>query len=387
MEEFIVEAPRSRVSINFETANSIFIKHLHETITSITEIDIGFNSRIYSVQANTGNQHILKLCGFISEKLKTENEVACLRLLKSKTTIPVPTVFHFNSSSDEIGAEYIIMEKIRGTSLSTLWDNMSLNDKKNIIEQLVDIIVKMKSLTFPKIGCFAFQGNEIIIGACIEHIEGPFGNYVEFISQQFERQVAKLESWQHLQSMHDLIPKLKIFIKEVVSQYDGLEGMQFVMTHGDLDVQNIIVENNIITGIIDFEFSGSYPEAEEWVTSFFTQNELEDDKVALTEISILSKLFYSGLEKNNVATPRTIPKYNKYRALYTAKEDIAPWYLRELKVTQQEDAKSRIEHVRANIENVLNTLFFIFFIFFLVCLVYDHLNLFKVMAFSNNSNH
>jgi hypothetical protein len=51
-------------------------------------------------------------------KLKLESEVATLRLLKERTTIPVPEVFAWDSSDDNpVGVRYILMSRAEGRIL------------------------------------------------------------------------------------------------------------------------------------------------------------------------------------------------------------------------------------------------------------------------------
>jgi aminoglycoside phosphotransferase len=39
---------------------------------------------------------------------------------------------------------------------------------------------------------------------------------------------------------------------------------RFVLTHGDLTPRNILVQDDVITGIVDWEYSGFYPEYAEY---------------------------------------------------------------------------------------------------------------------------
>ena len=46
-------------------------------------------------------------------RLKTESEVATMRYLRERTSIPVPTVYHYDSNPyNRLGGEYILMSKV-----------------------------------------------------------------------------------------------------------------------------------------------------------------------------------------------------------------------------------------------------------------------------------
>ncbi|CAI7631491.1 unnamed protein product [Penicillium glandicola] len=78
-------------------------------------------------------------------------------------------VYAWSSSTEEIGAEYILMEKSRGVELSKLWDDMPGPDKFRIVQQLVGFEKALVSTPFPMHGSLYYakdlpkvQSNQII---------------------------------------------------------------------------------------------------------------------------------------------------------------------------------------------------------------------------------
>ena len=50
-------------------------------------------------------------------RLKTESEVATMRYLRERTSVPVPVVYHYDSNPfNRLGGEYILMSKVRVVS-------------------------------------------------------------------------------------------------------------------------------------------------------------------------------------------------------------------------------------------------------------------------------
>lgn len=46
-------------------------------------------------------------------RLKTESEVATMRYLRERTSVPVPVVYHYDSNPfNRLGGEYILMSKV-----------------------------------------------------------------------------------------------------------------------------------------------------------------------------------------------------------------------------------------------------------------------------------
>jgi len=61
---------------------------------------------------------------------KTESEVATLKYLGSNTEIPVATVIAWDSSSkNELGYEWILLEKVPGVGLGQVWRKIPWNEK------------------------------------------------------------------------------------------------------------------------------------------------------------------------------------------------------------------------------------------------------------------
>lgn len=74
------------------------------------------------------------------------------------TTLPVPNVLAWNSeSTNEVGAEYIIMEKVSGVTLAEVWDGLSSLERYNIIERILAMEKELASLEFPAYGALYLQ--------------------------------------------------------------------------------------------------------------------------------------------------------------------------------------------------------------------------------------
>ncbi|KAJ7488568.1 hypothetical protein B0H11DRAFT_2013032 [Mycena galericulata] len=65
------------------------------------------------------------------------SEVATLAFVKHHTSIPVPEVYHVESSAgNPVGARYILMEQILGHPLGTTWYTMSSQQRQQVVTQL-----------------------------------------------------------------------------------------------------------------------------------------------------------------------------------------------------------------------------------------------------------
>lgn len=62
---------------------------------------------------------------------KTASEVATLSYIREHTSVPVPRIIAHSSTADnELGFEWILMEKIPGVSLKSIWGEMDMETKE-----------------------------------------------------------------------------------------------------------------------------------------------------------------------------------------------------------------------------------------------------------------
>jgi hypothetical protein len=68
----------------------------------------------YSVALADGRVVIARIARRFMPRLKTESEVATMEYIRTYTSIPVPTVYFYDSNPyNRLGGEYIIMSKVR----------------------------------------------------------------------------------------------------------------------------------------------------------------------------------------------------------------------------------------------------------------------------------
>ncbi|KAL4062051.1 hypothetical protein V8B97DRAFT_1878318 [Scleroderma yunnanense] len=90
-------------------------------------------------------------------RLKTESEVATMHYLRTKTTIPVPDVYHYDSNQyNRLGGEYIIMSQAPGIPLAQVYHTMSNEELNTLFTNLASIILPVFAQRFSHIGSLYF---------------------------------------------------------------------------------------------------------------------------------------------------------------------------------------------------------------------------------------
>lgn len=92
--------------------------------------------------------------GDIKGTMSMLSEVATLKTLQQRTTIPVPDVFTFETStSNEFGFPYMLMNCVQGQMLSsTAARHVPVQHHPHVARQLADVLFQLQNLTFDRLG-------------------------------------------------------------------------------------------------------------------------------------------------------------------------------------------------------------------------------------------
>ncbi|OJJ43571.1 hypothetical protein ASPZODRAFT_73818 [Penicilliopsis zonata CBS 506.65] len=119
----------------------------------------GFN-KVFLLQARNGREVIARIPTPIAgtPHYTTASEVATMNFLRGVLKLPVPEVLAYSTSSDNpVGAEYILMERVEGESLSSRWLSLTTDEVKDIMTQIADIERKIFEFSFPAYGSLYYK--------------------------------------------------------------------------------------------------------------------------------------------------------------------------------------------------------------------------------------
>ncbi|KAL4896711.1 kinase-like protein [Aspergillus ambiguus] len=86
------------------------------------------------------------------KSLLVASEVATMDFLRSHG-IPVPKIFGYSvTANNSAGTEYIFMDLVRGKNLGNVWYNLTEQERKTIVTNLVRLETRLFSLRFPASG-------------------------------------------------------------------------------------------------------------------------------------------------------------------------------------------------------------------------------------------
>lgn len=143
------------VEFNIEALKGVVTRSVNcQSVVAIQKLAEGGFNRVLLLTMNDGLEVIVKIPYSIAEprRLATESEVATMDFLRSKG-IPVPRVYTWSSTADnEVGTEYIVMEKAAGQPLQERWFNLTAKEQTRLVTSYAKIEQKLFSFPFSSHG-------------------------------------------------------------------------------------------------------------------------------------------------------------------------------------------------------------------------------------------
>lgn len=220
------------------------------------------------------------------------SEALTMRMIKSQTTILVPTVYAFDQSTEnEIGCPYILMDFLQGKSLDRAWFDPECSLAKiervraRSLQTIAATIAQLNRYCYDQGGALIFdEDDETVVGfegakfvdnlAILSHwddvrqgLEEPSeddifckkGTFSDSESALFFMQ--RRRKPEDRRSIHNkgLEISIRYFTQWVRAQLTEQE-KPFVLAHPDFDFQNILVEDDgTVCGIIDWDGVATVP--------------------------------------------------------------------------------------------------------------------------------
>ena len=93
---------------------------------SITFLARGAFNKLYAISTS----YVFRVTLPVEPFYKTASEVATLSYIREHTSVPVPRVIaHSSTANNELGFEWILMERIPGVPLKNVWPEMDMETK------------------------------------------------------------------------------------------------------------------------------------------------------------------------------------------------------------------------------------------------------------------
>ncbi|KAH7359797.1 phosphotransferase enzyme family protein [Pyrenochaeta sp. MPI-SDFR-AT-0127] len=121
----------------------------------IEKLPEGNFNKVFLISMDNGQELVAKLPNPNAGRthFTTASEAATMDYVRNVLGIPAPRVYGWSCSTDNpVGAEYILMERSRGVELGKVWDDMSWEERLEVVRALVGYEKAFVSAKFPMYG-------------------------------------------------------------------------------------------------------------------------------------------------------------------------------------------------------------------------------------------
>jgi hypothetical protein len=215
----------------------------------------------------------------VDEKVKTE--VATMMFLSEKTTIPTPQLIGYGltgNSRHRLGLPFLILTHVPGKPLAVVWKELKTKSKEKIYDQLVDLVLQLRSHPFDRIGSLTLDdsGHWILANRPLTkslaalsrdgipiQLKQSYTTVTDYFADYFthhrRRFIEQPNGAFDLEDAREKYAGLSLF-ESIIPQYVRFNEGPFLLTHGDLHQPNLIVDDNFqILAVLDWEWSCVLP--------------------------------------------------------------------------------------------------------------------------------
>ncbi|CRG83008.1 hypothetical protein PISL3812_00356 [Talaromyces islandicus] len=174
------------------------------------------------------------------------------------TSIKIPAPKHIRDWVDRDRRYFTLTERIQGQTLEQAWPSLSESQRISIADQIVQVRKQLRS-KFTSTSMQTIDQGPCYPGLLFLDIKphGPFHS--------------DLELWDALALAYSNLPQ-PIFDK-LRKGFPNSE--PFVLTHGDLNLGNIMVQDGQVVGILDWEYAAYLPVWYDYISAAFAFTEMD----------------------------------------------------------------------------------------------------------------
>ncbi|KAG0299088.1 hypothetical protein BGZ98_010344 [Dissophora globulifera] len=360
------QGPRMGIYLTFAKAQDLIRFHLPgKQLAELSYFRRGYNNRVYLARCSDGSEYVIRLGGRFWDHKKITNEAQALALARSVLgdIVQVPVFLgtsideakiHTDESARIVPYDYIIMNRLPGVPLDSVWDQLSQDDKKKVVDQVAEIFARLRSIEMTSIGNFINGlNNEPQIGANMESGVGPFLSWGDFVIGNIQQEIKyMLDAAGNFSETKVFLPRLQTLMEKVKSgdlerQFQNQDALPEGVTagrpisflHGDFESRNMLVVGTKITGLHDFEFAGGFPSEQEWCAGFewlfaraedpYDEGEQQKLRDMTHDQKDLLDYFLRTLREKHGMVPYGKGNQEYKVVLYHLQANIAPWWLRD----------------------------------------------------------
>ncbi|KAL9616449.1 MAG: hypothetical protein Q9160_008680 [Pyrenula sp. 1 TL-2023] len=201
------------------------------------------------------------------------NDYMTQQFLRGQPALKIPLIKEMrllSNPTDQI--QFTLMSRAQGVRLNDIWHTLTPTQKSGYTSQLSDVLKQLRRFTAPvpqKVD--GSQLDDVLMGYCARR-QPPTCKKIGHTTEEWFANIAE-ELRSGLSTLHSTKDPNLIEAKLQELKDNFPTGEPYVLTHADLNLTNIIVKDEKIEAILDWEMAGYYPWwAERWSSLFNASN-------------------------------------------------------------------------------------------------------------------
>jgi len=301
---------------------------------------------------------IAKTFGRLNQQ-KMISEIFTLRLIRSRTSLPVPEIYDWDTTTRKIGIPYLLVSFLPGQTVTKRWfDRTWVTEEKRlaILRNLAGLMSELHCMRFDKIGALYFydSGEFLRVGELIAQTEGdifhpeyeeidgrrtikwpepsilgPFDSAKSYLlvgvdALENEKGLGKVAVRQRRAD----VTILRLAIDSIPESLtnDGA----FVLAHPDFDSPNILIDNDgQITGVLDWDGVHTMPRSygfscypswitRDWDPIMYGYGNPDCDEDSPTQLSRYRQIYAAAFAEQNLPPDDYSPDDTRLSHIYEA---------------------------------------------------------------------
>ncbi|OQO07901.1 hypothetical protein B0A48_06693 [Cryoendolithus antarcticus] len=240
-----------------------YLPGVHGACIDMTELQSGSHHGVRVLHFADGWSCVGRFLRKATPLSVLESELATIDYLWKHTTMPVPQTYFVNPNPNHaVGAVFTLIERMEGVQLGSIWVDLTLAHKIEVIEQLADVIAQLTSLKFHLAGSLNAHGtlgpplwpSNLTDVPC----EAPFATAADFM-------ISYLQGHGPESSMHfpGIVDDLHSFLDMEAS--NPIYHAPYRLIHNDFDDYNMLFlpptaeRGPKLSAIIDWDYAYTGP--------------------------------------------------------------------------------------------------------------------------------
>ena len=263
-----------------------------------------------------GRKLIARLCRSPRHPSALRSEVATMKLVRSRTSIPVPVVHFFKDSpSNEVGMQFLVMDYVEGVNLYQFWEDLTLEHKKDVLTQVAWVLGQLANMEFEATGSIVEDGS---VGPPLHHMaenvdeeevimdmsDGPYRSSSDYLNLFIDRfsSSSKISEENRMR-----LCKVREILAKCIASHGNEPYIRppFRLRHADFDGQNLLFTDPTLSdgtspprlvGVIDWDHAHVAPLYFLYEYPVFIQDN-DGSKHLYSENAILRPYFVRAIRK------------------------------------------------------------------------------------------